>query len=71
MTIQINQEFPHCARCGLMLHYSQGRFGARDAGGVELALCSELCRDEYAELNGYGTEPVWVEGRMTGEGAVA
>jgi len=52
MAIQINQHFPHCARCGIMLHSSQDRIAARADDGRPLVFCSALCRDEYVELNG-------------------
>jgi hypothetical protein len=62
MPIQIQQEFPHCARCGIMLHHSQGRFAAESSGGGGVVLCTELCRTEYADLFGMRSEARWIEG---------
>jgi hypothetical protein len=62
MPIQINQEFPHCARCGIMLHHSQGRFAAENTGGGRVVLCTDLCRTEYAELVGLAAQARWIEG---------
>lgn len=46
MPIQIEQKLPRCRRCGKLVH-------VRDAERVEsggLLFCSNICRDEYAEL---------------------
>jgi hypothetical protein len=56
MGIQINQEFPHCARCGIMVHTRSFRIVASDNAGEPVVFCSELCRDEYAELVGLSSE---------------
>lgn len=62
MTIQIQQTFPHCERCGIMLHTRRARIAARAADGRSLVFCSDLCRDEYAELYGLAERGDWVEG---------
>jgi hypothetical protein len=54
MTIQIQQTFPHCERCGIMIHTRRERIVARTLDGREITLCSELCRDEYLDLYGLG-----------------
>jgi hypothetical protein len=59
MTIQVRQEFAHCDRCGIMLHTSRSRIAARTDGGARVLFCSELCRDEYAELFGLSERGEW------------
>lgn len=63
MAIQINQEFPHCARCGIMVHTRRARIVAAGRDGASLIFCSELCRDEYADLVGLSSPGELVEGR--------
>jgi hypothetical protein len=62
VTIQIQQTFPHCTRCGIMRHHSQPRIDALDADGKRVLFCTELCRDEYAELFGLSDRGAWAEG---------
>lgn len=62
VTIQIEQTFPHCERCGRMLHWRMPRFAAVTAAGAAVALCSERCRDEYERLDGTLRSSDWVEG---------
>lgn len=59
MTIQIQQTFPHCTRCGIMMHHSRPRIDALDADGKRVLFCSELCRDEYAALSGLSALGEW------------
>ncbi len=59
MGIQITQTFPHCARCGRMMHTSQQRIVAHAEDGSVVQFCSELCRDEYRDLNGLGDNGAW------------
>ena len=60
MTIQIQQTFPHCSRCGLMRHHSQPRIEAVGEDGKPVLFCTELCRDEYADLHGLSEPGEWV-----------
>jgi hypothetical protein len=62
--IQIQQTFPHCTRCGLMLHTSRRRIDAADTEGRRVPFCSELCRDEYAELVGLSDAGSWADGTI-------
>lgn len=50
MTIQIEQKFPRCQRCGKMIHFRAEHFGAVDRDGKKVVLCSEVCAREYADL---------------------
>ena len=68
MTIQIQQEFPHCARCGIMVHTRRARIVGRGEDGRTLVFCSELCRDEYAELVGLADRGEWAAIGTTGSG---
>jgi len=64
MTIQIKQEFPHCARCGIMVHTKRRRIAAKDTANRPVVFCSDLCRDEHATLFGLADRGEW---RATGE----
>lgn len=64
MPIQVKQDFPHCERCGKMVHTSRGRIAASTSAGPVI-FCSELCRDEYDELRGLVDRGTWVEGGET------
>ncbi len=59
MTIQIVQTFPHCARCGKMMHMSQKRIVAQGNDGADHQFCSMLCRDEYDTLHGLANAGTW------------
>ena len=59
MTIQVQQTFPHCARCGIMVHTRRARIAARGLDGRPEVFCSELCRDEYADLFGLADRGEW------------
>ena len=61
MTIQVQQTFPHCARCGIMLHFRRPRIAALDTDERRVLFCSELCRDEYAETPGLADRGAWQE----------
>jgi hypothetical protein len=60
LTIQVKQEFPHCERCGRMMHTSRPHIAARRSGGAIVFFCSELCRNEYGELFGLDEQGDWV-----------
>jgi hypothetical protein len=60
VTIQVKQEFPHCERCGLMMHTSRPHIAARKSERAPVVFCSALCRDEYAELFGLAEKGDWV-----------
>ena len=62
MTIQVQQTFPHCDRCGIMLHHSRLRLETTDGEGKPVRFCTELCRDEYAQLVGLSDAGVWRDG---------
>ena len=67
MTIQIQQEFPHCARCGIMVHTRRARIVARGLDRRAVVFCSELCRDEYEDLVGLAERGDWAAtGASTG-----
>lgn len=67
MAIQVKQEFPHCERCGIMIHDRQRRIEA--GGGREpLVFCLEICRDEYVEMHGLADKGAWVSGAGAGIG---
>lgn len=55
MAIQINQQFPHCARCGIMLHSTQKQIDAVALDGKEIVFCSQRCFDEYRERWGFSS----------------
>ena len=57
--IQIEQTFPRCRRCGKMIHLRGERIEATGLDGASLVFCSEICRDEYAELFGLGDPGGW------------
>jgi hypothetical protein len=61
MPIQVNQEFPHCERCGKMVHTRRGRIVAATGSGPVI-FCSELCRDEHDERFGLTDRGHWLEG---------
>lgn len=61
MAIQIEQRFPKCSRCGVMLHASAPRIVLRDAGRAR-HLCSERCRDEYLALTSLADRGEWMDG---------
>ncbi len=67
MAIQVKQEFPHCERCGIMLHERQRRIEATGERGA-IVYCSEICRDEYLEIYGLTDPGQWVTGTRTGIG---
>ena len=67
MAIQVKQEFPHCERCGIMIHERQRRIEA-GGGRDPLVWCSELCRDEYVEMHGLADRGRWVTGETAGLG---
>ena len=68
MAIQVKQEFPHCERCGIMIHDRQRRIEADGGGREPLVFCSELCRDEYVEMHGLADRGAWVTGAGAGIG---
>lgn len=68
MAIQVKQEFPHCARCGIMIHERQRRIEATGGGRDRLVYCSEICRDEYTEMHGLTDLGQWVTGTGAGIG---
>jgi hypothetical protein len=59
LSIQIKQVFPHCERCGKMVHTRRPRIAAR-AEGRPVVFCSELCRDEYDRLFGLSDRGQWI-----------
>lgn len=68
MAIQVKQEFPHCARCGIMIHERRRRIEAAGPGRDPLVYCSEICRDEYVEMHGLTDRGRWVTGAAAGIG---
>jgi hypothetical protein len=50
MTIQIEQKFPRCQRCGKMIHFRAEHLQGVDRDGKKVVLCSEICAREYADL---------------------
>jgi ribosomal protein L24E len=60
LSIQIKQVFPHCERCGKMVHTKRARIVAR-ADSRLVIFCSELCRDEYEGLFGLSDRGRWVD----------
>ena len=68
MAIQVKQEFPHCERCGIMIHDRQRRIEADSGGREPLVFCSEICRDEYVEVHGLADRGTWVTGAGAGIG---
>ena len=67
MAIQVNQEFPHCERCGIMLHERQRRIVA-GSGRAQIVYCSEICRDEHVEMHGLVDRGIWMSGGSSGIG---
>jgi hypothetical protein len=61
VAIQITQTFPRCRRCGKMIHLRGRRIRAIGVDGAPVVLCSEICRDEYAERNGLNDRGEWEE----------
>jgi hypothetical protein len=47
-----------------MMHHSRPRLAARDAEGARVLFCSELCRNEYAELIGLSDAGAWQDGAV-------
>ena len=70
MAIQIEQRFPKCDRCGVMLHVSTQRLVALE-GATTRQFCSELCRDEYAALTPLTTQGEWADGTRAGRRRLA
>ncbi|MCY3923992.1 MAG: hypothetical protein OXG52_00550 [bacterium] len=68
MAIQVKQEFPHCQRCGIMIHERRRRIEAPSGGRGPLVYCSEICRDEYVEMHGLEDRGRWVTGEAAGIG---
>lgn len=62
MTIQIQQTFPHCERCGIMIHTRRPRIVASTTSDRAVVFCSELCRGEYTDLFGLGDPGEWSQG---------
>lgn len=62
MTIQIQQTFPHCERCGIMIHTRRSRIVARALDDRTVVFCTDRCRDEYAELSGLADSGDWADG---------
>ncbi len=67
MAIQVKQEFPHCERCGIMVHERRRRIAATGGNGP-VVYCSELCRDEYVEMHDLSDRGEWVTGESAGIG---
>jgi hypothetical protein len=59
MTIQIEQKFPRCQRCGRMIHFEAARIEATSSQGRTVVFCSEECQGEYAELFGLAAPGTW------------
>jgi len=68
MAIQVKQEVPRGEGCGRMIHERQRRVEADGGGRDPLVYCSEICRDEYVEMNGLADRGSWVTGAGAGIG---
>jgi hypothetical protein len=62
VTIQIEQTFPHCERCGKMLHWRMPRIAAQTSEGETIAFCSELCQKEHEARTAPVAGAQWHEG---------
>jgi hypothetical protein len=65
--IQIEQKFPRCNRCGKMIHFRASRIEAEASDAKVVVFCSEICRDEYADLFTLASAGTWRGGRPTGQ----
>jgi hypothetical protein len=59
MTIQIEQKFPRCQRCGKMIHFEARRLEGTSRDGRTVVFCSDICHDEFAEVFGLATLGSW------------
>jgi hypothetical protein len=64
MVIQIEQTFPRCDRCGRMIHGEAARIETTSAEGRAVVFCSEICRNEFAELFQLESLGQWTTGKQ-------